>query len=79
MFKPDSRVLRRTALTLGILALAVLSDPPAKTSQRAGLVLSDTRNSMAIYDADARRSTAMRETSGCLISFNGPSVQAALT
>jgi hypothetical protein len=53
MFKPDSRVLRRTALALGILALAVLSDPSAKTSQRAGLVLSDTRNSMAIYGAEA--------------------------
>ena len=38
MFKPDSRVLRRTALALGIiLALAVLSDPSAKTSQRAGV------------------------------------------
>ena len=53
MFKPDRRVLRRTALALGILALAVLSDPSAKTSQRAGLVLSDTRNLMAIYGADA--------------------------
>jgi hypothetical protein len=54
MFKLDSRVLRPTALALGILALAVLSDPSAKTSQRAGLVLSDTRNSMAVYGADAQ-------------------------
>jgi len=53
MFKPDRRALRRTALALGILALAALSDPSAKTSQRTGLVLSDTRNLMAIYGADA--------------------------
>jgi hypothetical protein len=49
MFKPDRRAIRRTALALGI-ALAVLSDPSAKTSQRTGL--SDTRNVMAIYGAD---------------------------
>ena len=53
MFKLGSRALGRTAMASGILALAVLSDPSAKTNQRAGLVLSHVGNMMAIYGADA--------------------------
>jgi hypothetical protein len=44
--------LRRSALVLGILALAVLSDPSAKTNKRAGLLAPDVRNLMALYGAD---------------------------
>jgi len=45
--------LRRSALALGILALAVLSDPSAKTNKQAGLLPPDVRNLMALYGADA--------------------------
>jgi hypothetical protein len=45
--------LRRTALALGILALAVLSGPSTKTNQRAGLTPPDLRNLLAVYGADA--------------------------
>ena len=45
--------LRRSALALGILALAVLSDPSAKTNKRASLIPPDVRNLMALYSADA--------------------------
>jgi len=38
---------------LGILALAALSNPSAKTNQRAGLISPDARNLMALYGADA--------------------------
>jgi hypothetical protein len=51
-FKLGSRGLRRTALALGILALAVLSDPSARRTQPTGLVPPDVRNLMAIYGAD---------------------------
>ena len=52
MFKLGSRALGRTAMASGILALAVLSDPSAKTNQRAGLVVSHVGTMMAIYGAD---------------------------
>jgi hypothetical protein len=45
--------LRRPALALGILALAVLSGPSAKTNKRAGRILPDARNLMSAYGADA--------------------------
>jgi hypothetical protein len=45
--------LRWTALALGILALTVLSNPSAKTNQRAGLLPPDVANLMAVYGADA--------------------------
>ena len=45
--------LRRPALVLGILALALLSGPSAKTTKRAGLILPDARNLMSAYGADA--------------------------
>ena len=51
-FKLGGRGPRRTALALGILALAVLSGPPARRTQRAGLVPPDVRNLMALYGAD---------------------------
>ena len=53
MFNLGNRALVRTAMASGILALAVFSDPSAKTNQRAGLVLSHVGNTMAIYGADA--------------------------
>ena len=51
-FKLGGRGPRRTALALGFLALAVLSDPSARRTRRAGLVPPDVRNLMAIYGAD---------------------------
>lgn len=45
--------LRRTALALGILALAVFSGPSAKTNKRAGLTPPDIQNLLAVYGADA--------------------------
>lgn len=45
--------LRRLALAFGILALAVLSGPSAKTNRRAGLLPPDVRNLMSAYGADA--------------------------
>src|ERR1700680_3092162 len=45
--------LRRSALALGILALAVLSDPSAKTKKRSCLIPPDLRNLIALYGADA--------------------------
>jgi hypothetical protein len=53
MFKLGSRGLRRASLALGILALAVFSDPSARTNKEAGLVLPHPGNVMAIYGADA--------------------------
>ena len=44
---------RRLALALGILAVAVLSDPSVTANKRAGHALADVRNVMAIYGADA--------------------------
>ena len=47
------RGLRRTALALGIVVVAVFSGPSAKTNKRAGLTPPDIRNLMAVYGADA--------------------------
>lgn len=49
----DNVVVRRSVLVLGIFALAVLSDPSAKTNKRAGVIPADIRNLMALYGADA--------------------------
>jgi hypothetical protein len=43
---------RRSALALGILALAVLSDPSAKTKKQVRLIPPDVLNLMAAYGAD---------------------------
>ena len=51
-FKLGGSGPRRT-LALGILALAVLSGPPVRRTQWAGLVPPDVGNLMAIYGADA--------------------------
>ena len=53
MSKLGRFVPRRLALALGILALAALSGPSAKTKKRAGLMPADVRNLMALYGADA--------------------------
>ena len=53
MFKAGSRGLRRMALVLGFLAVASFSGPSARTNKRAGLVLPNVTNMMAIYGADA--------------------------
>jgi hypothetical protein len=45
--------LRRTALALGIVAVAVFSGPSAKTNKRAGLTPPDIQNLLAVYGADA--------------------------
>jgi hypothetical protein len=45
--------LRRPALVLAILALAVLSDPSAKTNERAARIPPGVQNLMALYAADA--------------------------
>jgi hypothetical protein len=54
-FKVSSRGLRRTALALGILALAVFSGPSARPNKQAGvagLTLPQVANLMALYGAD---------------------------
>src|SRR5712691_1362449 len=53
MSKLATLVLRRPVLALGILSLAVLLAPSAKTNKRAGLIPPDVRNLMAVYGADA--------------------------
>lgn len=45
--------LRWSALALGVLALTVLSNPSARTHQRAGLIPPDVMKLMALYGADA--------------------------
>ena len=45
--------LQRPALLWGILALAVLTGPSARTRKRAGLMLPDVRSLMSAYGADA--------------------------
>jgi len=45
--------LRWSALALGVLALTVLSNPSAKTNQRAGLIPPDVMKLMAVYGAEA--------------------------
>jgi hypothetical protein len=49
-FKPVS--LRRAALALGILAVAVLSDPSATSNGRAVRAPADVRNLLAMYGAE---------------------------
>jgi len=44
--------LRRTALALGIVVVAVFSGPSAKTNKRAGLTPPDIRNLLAAYGAE---------------------------
>jgi len=50
MFKLRNRSLRRTAPILGILVLAVFSNPAARTNQQGGLRVA---NSMVLFGADA--------------------------
>jgi len=50
MTKPG---IRRPVLVLGILALAVLSDPSAKTNKPAGVIPPEVRSLLALYGADA--------------------------
>jgi hypothetical protein len=45
--------LRWSALALGVLALTVLSNPSAKTNQRAGLIPAEVLKLMAVYGAEA--------------------------
>jgi hypothetical protein len=45
--------LRWAVLAVGILALAVLSDPSARRNKQAAPVLPDVRSLMAVYGADA--------------------------
>ena len=52
MSKLGSRTLRRAAVALGFLAVAVFSGPSARTNKQAGLVLQHAANPMAIYGAD---------------------------
>ena len=47
------RGLRWSALVLAVLALTVLSNPSAKTSQRASMFPPDLMKLMAVYGADA--------------------------
>lgn len=51
--KLDRGVLRRSALALGILALAVLSDPASRIYKRASQIPPNVHNLMALYGADA--------------------------
>jgi hypothetical protein len=51
--KISKLALRLLAPALGILALAVLSNPPANRNKPAGLIPSDARDWMAAYGADA--------------------------
>ena len=53
MFKLSSRSLRRMALALGFLVLAVFSGSSARMNKHAGLVLPHVGNVMALYGADA--------------------------
>lgn len=53
MFKLGNRPLWRMALSLGILALMVLSDPSARTNRQAGLVHSQAGNFLVMFAADA--------------------------
>lgn len=47
------RGLRWSLLALGALALAALSNPPAKTNQVAGVIPPDVMKLMAVYGAEA--------------------------
>ena len=52
MFRLSNLAVRRTAVALGFLAVAVFSNPSARTNQQAGPVLPHAVNPMAIYGAD---------------------------
>ena len=52
-FKLARTGLRWSALALGVLALTILSNPSAKTNQRAGQFPPDIMKLMAVYGADA--------------------------
>lgn len=53
MFKLGNRGLWRIAPIVGILALAVLSHPAARTNKQTAPVLSQLESLMAVYGADA--------------------------
>lgn len=53
LFKLTRHGVRHSLLALGILAVAIVSDPSAKISKRAGPIPADLRNIMALYGADA--------------------------
>jgi len=52
LFNPGRLGLRRLALALGIFALAVLSDPSARTTSRTGAIPPEILNLMAAYGAE---------------------------
>ena len=52
MFKLAKLGLRRAALALGILALAIFSSPSAKTNRQAGLLSPGALNLLALYGAE---------------------------
>ena len=52
LFNPGRLGLRRLALALGIFALAVLSDPSARTTPRTGAIPPKILNLMAAYGAE---------------------------
>ena len=53
MFKLSTRGLRRMALALGFLVLAVFSDSGVRINKHASLVLPQLGNVMALYGAEA--------------------------
>ena len=53
MFKLGSRGLRRMALALGFLVLAVFSDSGTRINKHAGPFVSRVGNVMALYGAEA--------------------------
>ena len=48
-----TRIFRRPALAVAMLALVVFSNPSAKTNRRTAQVAPDVRSLMALYGADA--------------------------
>ena len=52
MFTSGTRGLRRIALALGFLSMAIFSGTSARTNKQTGLVLPHGMNMMAIYGAD---------------------------
>ncbi|PWU04042.1 MAG: hypothetical protein C5B51_17600 [Terriglobia bacterium] len=52
MFKLGSRGIRRMALTLGLLAVAMFSDSPARMNKRVGQVHPNAGNLMVLYGAE---------------------------
>ena len=53
LHKPTGLRLRRNVVVMGILAVAILSEPAARVSRRANLLPSHLSNVMAVYGADA--------------------------